>query len=1063
MVTPHGVSLGSLYVSLGANTAGLIDAKKEIINLNNMMQAQSAMLNSKLDGMMAAASKSVTKTAKTTLESFQTSLAAVGARMQNFGRSATMYLTVPMALAGGAILKSAKDFEIAMQHIVGLVGVSQNQVNQWSRDILSLSPQIARPPKELAEALYFVTSSGIKGAAALDVVKQSAKGAAAGLGETMAVADLVTSAMNAYKNSGLTATRSLDILTAAVREGKGEAAAFATQMGEVIPIAAKMGVSFDQVAAGMSAMTLTGTNVSESATYMRQILVSLLDPAKESENALRAMGTSGSELRKIIREQGLLAALTKLNNLTNKYGEDMMSRVFPNVRALTGVLSLMGNRLEENRGLFERVNNSTGDMERAFQSVTDTIDFKYNRALTNIKVAAIEVGMSLKESVIPILDGLGNTVRNLANWYTNLSSVQKRLILDIGMLLTVIGPLSISISVMAKVFANTITLVGQATKAFSVLKVVMMETPFGLLAVGITAAIIALNNWNKSTDRFKTIQGSVNTQISEEVFQLNSVFERLKNVNLSNKERSETLNTVNQRYGTYLTNLLTEKSTLQDIEKAQKQATNALIAATAIKAYRTALEDEIGAISKAYSNSFSDFVSGFTQTYGGDRLVEFLQRIFKEADMAVMMKDATFGAVSIWDDYVEAISKKTGYLKYSFEDWSKAFSEFVVAKSEHSTAVDQINEMIKAYEKLIGTKEEIKKISGGGSGGSGGGKNTTQEEINLNDKMYRSMMDTTFAATVHQESLGKLDMEMYESVLVGEKLQKELGWIAYQNSFMGDSFDQTSERVRVLREMIKTLYDQQQKDPTKQNAENLKNFVRLLQQANIEQINTNLQKELDSIAFKTSFMGDSFDATSAKVNAYETAIQELYALQLKDPSIENTENLKKLIAQYTILADKQKENAEAQKLGNKLAKEFANELQGDISSINDFANALRDAAISAISSWVAQIITKQIFNSVQSTKNPYAALAVSAIITAATKAMLNNAIPKLAEGGTVPPGYPNDSYPAFLTSGEKIVPPQKLDTISRSDDKWNSEVEFRIRGDELYGVLKKHSTKLKIL
>jgi TP901 family phage tail tape measure protein len=199
----------------------------------------------------------------------QTSLAAVGARMQNFGRSATMYLTVPMALAGGAILKSAKDFEIAMQHIVGLVGISQNQVNQWSRDILSLSPQIARPPKELAEALYFVTSSGIKGAAALDVVTQSAKGAAAGLGETMSVADLVTSAMNAYKNSGLTASRSLDILTAAVREGKGEAAAFATQMGEVIPIAAKMGVSFDQVAAGMSAMTLTGTNVSEAATYMR--------------------------------------------------------------------------------------------------------------------------------------------------------------------------------------------------------------------------------------------------------------------------------------------------------------------------------------------------------------------------------------------------------------------------------------------------------------------------------------------------------------------------------------------------------------------------------------------------------------------------------------------------------------------------------------------------------------------------------------------------------------------------------------------------------------------------
>jgi hypothetical protein len=33
--------------------------------------------------------------------------------------------------------------------------------------------------------------------------------------------------------------------------------------------------------------------------------------------------------------------------------------------------------------------------------------------------------------------------------------------------------------------------------------------------------------------------------------------------------------------------------------------------------------------------------------------------------------------------------------------------------------------------------------------------------------------------------------------------------------------------------------------------------------------------------------------------------------------------------------------------------------------------------------------------------------------------------PKFAEGGIVPPGFPNDSYPAFLTSGEKVIPQGK--------------------------------------
>jgi hypothetical protein len=30
---------------------------------------------------------------------------------------------------------------------------------------------------------------------------------------------------------------------------------------------------------------------------------------------------------------------------------------------------------------------------------------------------------------------------------------------------------------------------------------------------------------------------------------------------------------------------------------------------------------------------------------------------------------------------------------------------------------------------------------------------------------------------------------------------------------------------------------------------------------------------------------------------------------------------------------------------------------------------------------------------------------------------------RLASGGTVPSGFPNDSYPAMLTSGETVLPP----------------------------------------
>lgn len=53
---------------------------------------------------------------------------------------------------------------------------------------------------------------------------------------------------------------------------------------------------------------------------------------------------------------------------------------------------------------------------------------------------------------------------------------------------------------------------------------------------------------------------------------------------------------------------------------------------------------------------------------------------------------------------------------------------------------------------------------------------------------------------------------------------------------------------------------------------------------------------------------------------------------------------------------------------------------------------------------------------------------------AGERAILGGALPGFAEGGVVPPGYPNDTYPALLSSGETIAPPEKLDLVGNSNN-----------------------------
>jgi len=52
---------------------------------------------------------------------------------------------------------------------------------------------------------------------------------------------------------------------------------------------------------------------------------------------------------------------------------------------------------------------------------------------------------------------------------------------------------------------------------------------------------------------------------------------------------------------------------------------------------------------------------------------------------------------------------------------------------------------------------------------------------------------------------------------------------------------------------------------------------------------------------------------------------------------------------------------------------------------------------------------------------------------------------KFAKGGTVPPGYTNDTYPALLSSGETVTPPIPL----RNEDMMPATLETRLEDDAI--------------
>lgn len=366
----------------------------------------------------------------------RTSLSAIGGKMKSAGRSLTRSVTLPIVGAGVAAVKLASDFDGSMSKIQGLVGISGQKVKEMGDQVLALSKTLPQSPKELADALFFVTSAGFRGKEAMDVLEASAKAAAAGLGETQVVADAVTSAVNAYGPSVLSAATATDTLVATVREGKAEASAIAPVLGNILPLTSELGVGFDEVGAAIASMTKTGTNAATSATNIQAILTGFLKPTGEAAAGLKEVGLSAEGIRESIANKGLFQTLMDLRGSFDG-NTGAIAKVIPNVRALRGFLSLTGKSAKDNAGIFDRMTDSTGAMDKAFDAASKTADFQLKSAFSTIQATGVELGRVLAPMAVTVAKALSGLVEK----FSSLSPTGKKVVVIIGAILAVIGPL----------------------------------------------------------------------------------------------------------------------------------------------------------------------------------------------------------------------------------------------------------------------------------------------------------------------------------------------------------------------------------------------------------------------------------------------------------------------------------------------------------------------------------------------------------------------------------------------------------------------------------------------
>jgi TP901 family phage tail tape measure protein len=387
-------------------------------NSGNNLMASTEELVVKISGdvtQLRTALRSIETNTQKTTSKMQAGMSASSRAANGLGKRLLYLVGIQQTLAAASrVARKELDFSATMAKITGLVGIQRAQVNAWKADVEKLAVTYGRSTAEMAEGLFFVTSAGFRGKAAIDALEASVKGAASGLGETATVADAATSAVNAYGQANLDAADAVGIIVATVREGKAEASSIAGALGRVINIAAETGVQFYEVGAAIAAMTRTGTTARGAVVNLSGVLQAIIRPTKDAEAAALGMGVNFKDIQNIIREQGLLVALQSLKEAADRNGESMV-RLFPNMEALRAVLGLLGKTAKETEAIFaDMATSGVKDLNKAYDSAAREGAHKLNVAQEQLSVSAGKLARVAMPAAIGAMERLSQVMTNAA-------------------------------------------------------------------------------------------------------------------------------------------------------------------------------------------------------------------------------------------------------------------------------------------------------------------------------------------------------------------------------------------------------------------------------------------------------------------------------------------------------------------------------------------------------------------------------------------------------------------------------------------------------------------------
>lgn len=210
-----------------------------------------------------------------------------------------------------------------------------------------------------------------------------------------------------------------------------------------------------------------------------------------------------------------------------------------------------------------------------------------------------------------------------------------------GSVIPAIGSLIGSLGKMFTAMVTTTAGVNGMARAWKILNAVLKSNVFIAVASILATIVFSMRSVKKEVENVSSSTKKLNENFrkfgedsNKTASEVDILFARLKSTSKGTKEHADAIRSINSQYSKYLPNLIDEKTSLEDIEKAQRKVNEELRKNLAYKAKQSVIEelgggsmkrmaDSLGGVRNIYKNIGFDSVSGLDTKFIADKVEEY--------------------------------------------------------------------------------------------------------------------------------------------------------------------------------------------------------------------------------------------------------------------------------------------------------------------------------------------------------------------------------------------------------------------------------------------------------